>query len=163
MNQHHVIYMDLSRTPDICMSYQDFIEDIMKGIKEDLEEVYPDLRKKKYSRLAKMFQDTGDSFIFILDEWDAIFYKKFMTQGDKDSYLGFLKGLLKDQPYVELAYMTGVLPITKYSSGSELNMFREYNFMNDRTYEEYFGLNEAEVKALCKEHTGVSYEELEQW
>ena len=165
MNQHHVIYMDLSRTPDICRSYQDFIEDIMKGIKEDLEEAYPDLRKKKYSRLAKMFQDTGDSFIFILDEWDAIFYKKFMTQGDKDSYLGFLKGLLKDQPYVELAYMTGVLPITKYSSGSELNMFREYNFMNDRTYEEYFGLNEAEVKELCKEqeHTGVSYEELEQW
>lgn len=43
----------------------------------------------------------------------------------KRSYLLFLKCLLKDQPYVEFAYMTGVLPIAKYSSGSELNMFVE--------------------------------------
>ena len=67
-----------------------------------------------------------------MDEWDSIFYKDFMQEKDKKAYLEFLKGLLKDQPYVELAYMTGVLPIAKYSGGSELNMFKEYNFMNDR-------------------------------
>ena len=52
---------------------------------------------------------------------------------------------LKDQPYVDLAYMTGVLPIAKYSSGSELNMFDEYNFMNDSRYDIYFGFSEEEV------------------
>lgn len=52
--------------------------------------------------------------------------------------------------------MTGVLPITKYSSGSELNMFREYNFMNDCIYEEYFGFHEEEVKKLCERYNGVS-------
>ena len=44
-----------------------------------------------------------------------------------------------------LCPMTGVLPIAKYSSGSELNVFWEYNFMNDRTFEEQFGLTEDEV------------------
>ena len=59
--------------------------------------------------------------------------------------------------------MTGVLPIAKYSSGSVLNMFWEYNFMNDRTFEEQFGLTEDEVKGLCLRYPKVSYEELEWW
>ncbi len=33
--------------------------------------------------------------------------------------------------------MTGVLPIAKYSDGSELNMFLEYN-MATRRFSEYF-------------------------
>ena len=88
---------------------------------------------------------------------DAYPYKKFMRKEDRQAYLEFLKGLLKDQPYVELAYMTGVLPITKYTAGSELNMFREYDFMNDSIYEDFFGFDEAEVQELCKTHKGVSY------
>ena len=60
--------------------------------------------------------------------------------------------------------MTGVLPIAKYSSGSELNMFKEYNFMNDHVYDAYFGFCEDEVKMLCnRKDNGVSYEELEYW
>ena len=43
-------------------------------------------------------------------------------QRDKSAYISFLSTLLKDQPYVEMVYMTGILPIEKYSSGSELNM-----------------------------------------
>ena len=55
---------------------------------------------------------------------------------------------LKDQPYVSLCYMTGVLPIKKYSSGSALNMFDEYTFLKDRIYDEYFGFTEEEVLEL---------------
>ena len=86
-----------------------------------------------------------------------------MSQEDKNAYLQFLKGLLKDQPYVELAYMTGVLPIVKYSSGSELNMFDEYNFMNDNIYDRFFGFHEEEVRKLCQEHPTVPYEEVKKW
>ncbi len=46
-----------------------------------------------------------------------------MTDADKTAYTKFLSNLLKDKAYVEMAYMTGILPIAKYSSGSELNMF----------------------------------------
>ena len=163
LNQHNVIYIDLSRMPDRCSNYQEYIDEIVRKLKSDLEKTYPELKAEQYNLISDMLSDTNDSFIFILDEWDSVFYRKFMTPKDKDDYLFFLKGLLKDQPYVDLAYMTGVLPIVKYSSGSELNMFREYNFMNDHTYEDYFGLNEDEVRELCKRYPNISYEELRRW
>lgn len=163
LNRHHVVFIDFSRMPDLCRNYEDYILDIISGIREDLQNAYPFLKEKQYTRISKMFEDSGDAFIFILDEWDSVFYKKFMTEEDKSLYLEFLKNLLKDQPYVELAYMTGVLPIAKYSSGSELNMFWEYNFMNDSVYEAYFGLSEEEVKELSGECDSVHFEELKNW
>lgn len=163
LNKHNVIYIDFSRMPDICTGYQDFIINIRNGILEDITEAYPGLKGKAYPMLSQMLKDTGDSFAFIMDEWDSIFYKSFMTEGDKNAYLEFLKGLLKDQPYVELAYMTGVLPIAKYSSGSELNMFDEYNFMNDNIYDRYFGFREEEVRALCEKYPTVPFEEVKAW
>ena len=116
-----------------------------KRLKSDLENAYGIISIEN-NPIQDAFLETNHKFIFIMDEWDSIFYKNFIKDKDKNAYLEFLKGLLKDQPYVELAYMTGVLPIAKYSSGSELNMFREYNFINDRTYEDYFGFDEKEVK-----------------
>ncbi|GHV24190.1 hypothetical protein FACS189465_0960 [Clostridia bacterium] len=74
-----------------------------------------------------------------------------------------MKDLLKDKPYVELAYMTGVLPIAKYSSGSALNMFEEYNFLNDSDFDEYFGFTENEVLKLCDKQKKLSMNELKDW
>lgn len=87
-------------------------------------------------------------FTFVLDEWDFIFHTDFITDSDKKEYIGFLSNLLKDQPYVELAYMTGILPIAKYSSGSALNMFLEYTMVSEEKYSEYFWFTEAEVDDL---------------
>ena len=42
-----------------------------------------------------------------------------------EDYLDFLRDILKDQSYVALAYMTGILPIKKYGIHSALNMFTE--------------------------------------
>lgn len=47
---------------------------------------------------------------------------------------------LSGKAYVELAYMTGILPIAKYSGGSELNMFLEYDIATKKRFSEYFGL-----------------------
>lgn len=163
-NSHNVIFADMSRLPDLCASYQEYILAVIEGLREDLQEAYPALGRKKYHSVSQMFQDSGDSFIFIIDEWDSVFYKDFMTDADRGAYLTFLKNLLKDQPYVELAYMTGVLPVAKYSSGSELNMFDEYNFMNDTVYDAYFGFSEQEVRALCEKHAkALSYDDLKKW
>lgn len=142
INQYNVIHIDFSQYPDYCGGYEDYIKDITETLKEDLREAYPQLKDREYRSLSRMLQDTGEAFIFILDEWDSIFYENFMTDRDKSSFLKFLKVLLKDRPYVELAYMTGILPIAKYSSRSELNMFDEYDFMYDNIYDSYFGFSE---------------------
>ena len=56
---------------------------------------------------------------------------------------------MKDQPYVALAYMTGILPVKKYGSHSALNMFWEYSMTDQKELEEYTGFMETEVKRLC--------------
>ncbi|MDO5550176.1 MAG: AAA family ATPase, partial [Lachnospiraceae bacterium] len=90
----------------------------------------------------------GEKFIFVLDEWDYIYHQAFATDSDKDSFTKFLSNLLKDNAYVEMAYMTGILPIAKYSSGSELNMFCEYTMVTEEKYSEYFGFSDREVDDL---------------
>lgn len=83
-----------------------------------------------------------------MDEWDAVFHMPFITDKDKDAFLLFLKSLLKSKAYVELAYMTGILPIAKYSSGSELNMFAEFQMTTMEVFCEYFGFTDDEVDEL---------------
>ncbi|MCC8139114.1 MAG: ATP-binding protein [Lachnospiraceae bacterium] len=162
-NQYNVIHIDFSVQPDFCECYRDYISNIIENLKEDLAEAYPAVAGRDYAQISRMFRDTGDTFIFILDEWDSVFYEKFMEEDDRIQFLKWLKGLLKDKPYVELAYMTGILPIAKYSSGSELNMFDEYNFMNDNVYDQYFGFSEEEVHRLCEKYGTVSFAELKEW
>ncbi|MEG0292643.1 MAG: AAA family ATPase, partial [Anaerovoracaceae bacterium] len=90
------------------------------------------------------------------------FNNNLFTENQND-FLEFLRNLLKDQPYVALCYMTGVLPIKKYSSGSALNMFDEFTFLRDRTFGEYFGFIEEEVKILCLKNSEMDFTELESW
>ena len=163
INKHHVIYIDFSRMPQNCDSYEQYITSIYEKIKRDLIDFYNIKISKTDDSLSTLFHASNDTFIFIMDEWDSIFYKDFMEDRDKKAYLEFLKGLLKDQSYVELAYMTGILPIAKYSTGSELNMFREFNFMNDRSFEDFFGFGEEEVKALAQNYKTPTYDMLKYW
>lgn len=152
LNQHNVIYVDFSRVARDCASYRQYIDRIQDGISKDLVEAYPalhlDMTSAIWDILANIFEKTGDIFIFILDEWDAVFHMEFVSEREQKEYLIFLKNLLKDQIYVELAYMTGVLPIAKYSSGSELNMFVEYDMTKTKRFSEYFGFSENEVDFL---------------
>lgn len=152
LNQYHVIYIDFSEIPRNCTDYRQYIDRIQNGINKDLAEAYPDFdiheEGTTWDILTDIFQKTGSRFLFIMDEWDALFHMPFTTEEDKRSYLLFLKSLLKDKVYVELAYMTGILPIAKYSDGSELNMFTEYNMATSERFSEYFGFTDSEVDKL---------------
>ena len=150
--QHDVIYLDFSEMPRECQSYAAYISRIQDGMLRDLKETYPELEIEKQAAvwdvLSMIFNRTGHKFIFVMDEWDAVFHMSFVTERDREKFLLFLKLLLKGQSYVELAYMTGVLPIAKYSDGSELNMFLEYNMATRVRFSEYFGFSDEEVDLL---------------
>ena len=68
-----------------------------------------------------------------------------------------------------MTYMTGILPIAKYSSGSELNMFWEYNMASETKYSEYFGFTDEEVDELFEryehnnENAQISRQDLRIW
>lgn len=154
LHMHNVIYIDFSRTPENCTSYAAYINRIISVLKEDLKidfaDLSLDLEKSLWDILLKIFVETKNRFIFVLDEWDAIFHMPFISIEDQKSYLLFLKNLLKDQIYAELAYMTGILPISQYSSGSELNMFVEYDMAGSIKFSEFFGFTNEEVDRLYK-------------
>jgi hypothetical protein len=59
--------------------------------------------------------------------------------------------------------MTGVIPIAKYSTGSALNMFQEFTFLNDNIYYKYFGFTTEEVENICKKQDKVTFQELKEW
>lgn len=152
MNQYNVIYIDFSRVGGDSSSYTGYIENIIAILKNDLHKAYPQVDYRVGGNvsedLERITAATGERFIFIFDEWDAIFHASFITEEDRKSYLLFLKDLLKDRAYVYLAYMTGVLPISKYTSGSELNTFAEYNMATMVMYSDVFGFTDSEVDAL---------------
>ena len=167
LNKHNVIYMKLDELPKKDCTYDEFLNNIIDGLIDDLNENYPDIQLKNVTPLSRaftqVFSTTGEGFIFIIDEWDYIFSHNLFTETEREHFLKFFNDLLKDRSYVELAYMTGVLPIAKYSSSSSLNMFREYNFLNDNTYGAYFGFTTEEVKRLCDKQDKISLNELKEW
>lgn len=167
LNKHNVIYMTMNELPKPNCSYEEFIENYINDLVEDLVDSYPGVKIDKSKPLSKIFSqvynETNEGFIFIIDEWDYIFNNNLFNNEDRENFLQFLKDLLKDKPYVELAYMTGVLPIAKYSSGSALNMFLEFNIMNDYSYDKYFGFTNNEVETLCKKQSKISMCNLKEW
>ena len=142
--------------PDECESYKAYIRRVHKLLKRDLQELYPqlnlDFEDATKDLLRKIHERTGDEFIFVFDEWDYIFHEWFMTERDKNEYLTFLSALLKDQSYVKMTYMTGILPIAKYSSGSKLNMFVEYTMVEEEKFSDTFGFTDGEVDELFKRY-----------
>lgn len=165
LNKHNVIYITFNSNASDSKTYSDYIEYYKTRLIRDIIEAYPNVNADDtISEMLKQASDeTGENFIFILDEWDYIFNNNLFSEDERKNFLEFLRDLLKDQPYVELAYMTGVLPIAKYSQGSALNMFREYNILNDRIYHKYFGFTLSEVEYLCKKQNQVAFDKLKEW
>jgi len=152
LNQYNVIYIDFSEMPEECDSYLKYIRRIKKYLKEDLANAYPEAGVDRdtavWDILNKIFLKTGDQFVFIFDEWDCIFHKDYVQAKDKAAFIDFLSNLLKGKAYVTFTYMTGILPIAKYSSGSALNMFAEFTMANSPMFSQYYGFTESEVDEL---------------
>lgn len=155
-NQYNVIRIDFSKLPRNCDSYTQYIERIEALLIEDVKEAYQQVKINEADAigdiLESVFVQCGEKFIFVLDEWDFIFHRDFINEIDKEKYVAFLSNLLKDRPYVVLSYMTGILPIAKYSSGSELNMFAEFTMVNSPMFGEYFGFTDDEVDDLYRRY-----------
>ena len=162
LNKYNVINISFNDLSERGNTYKDYIEMIRTSITKDIVEKYPHINPENYFNISSMIRDTNDKFIFLLDEWDYIFNNSLFEE-NQNNFLEFLRNLLKDQPYVALCYMTGVLPIKKYSSGSALNMFDEFTFLKDRKFGRYFGFTEEEVIDLCKKNNEIKFEHLQAW
>lgn len=155
LNQYDVIFLNMQQflTRAKKQAVTDYLEQVVIA---EIRQVYGELFSEQETDLAAVLEQiyvkTDRQFIFLIDEWDCVMREKQEAEEMQRNYLDFLRNLLKDQAYVALAYMTGILPVKKYGSHSALNMFREYSMTDQKALEEYTGFTEREVQELCERY-----------
>lgn len=166
LNQYNVIFLNMQTFLGRTESISEMITLIRKSLLRDLRKAFPDVDYLSSEDLIGVLLDictqTSESFIFIIDEWDCIFLEHKSDYDSQKAYLDFIRGLLKDQSYVALAYMTGILPVKKYGSHSALNMFDEFSMANPGPLAEFVGFTEAEALRLCAAWH-MDPEEMKKW
>ncbi len=153
LNKYDVIFLNMQqfliRAKD--REVTEYLEQVvLADIRKEYGNLFPERETSLAAALEQIYAETEKAFIFLIDEWDCVMRERQETEERQRQYLDFLRNLLKDQPYVALAYMTGILPVKKYGVHSALNMFAEYSMTDQSIFEEYTGFTEAEVKGLCE-------------
>ena len=168
LNKYPVIYLDIS---DFVTRYKDdtIMMHIDEDLREDIGEAYPDIPQREgddlMAFLIRIAAATGQRFIFIIDEWDAICREFPNGTTAMDQYVNWLRRMFKGGNTANVfagVYMTGILPIKKYKTESALNNFIEYSMVTPRSLAGFFGFTKDEVRALAEKH-GTNYDELEKW
>ena len=161
-----VIYLVMTRFFKSRLTVSEALSNMQKLVIRDLKRTYPDIDLPDDNDLIQTIYDvystTGKQAVVIIDEWDAVFRERPNDKEGQEEYLDYLRDLLKDNSYIALAYMTGILPIKKYGQHSALNMFTEYSMMAPRQLAPYTGFTEEEVKALSLKY-GMDFEAVSNW
>ena len=108
---------------------------------------------------------TGTKFIVIIDEWDVLIRDEAADIKTQEEYINFLRAMFKGtEPtkYIQLAYLTGILPVKKEKTQSALNNFKDYSMLHAGPLAPYIGFTEGEVQKLCEKY-GHEFEEVKRW
>lgn len=166
LNKYDVIKINVQEFLSKTKTVDEMIDKIKRYISFDLFDKYENVRFRDQDDFIEVMKDvftkTKCPFVILIDEWDCLFREYAHNVVAQKKYLDFLRLWLKDQNFVAMAYMTGILPIKKYGSHSALNMFTEYSMTNPVDLAEFFGFTEDEVKALCEKY-GMSFAEASAW
>lgn len=165
LNQYDVIFLNMQQflieaAPGKVTEYLE--QEVLREIRKEYGELLDREEMGLAAALRRIFAETGRQIIFLIDEWDCVMRERQESEDLQKQYLDFLRNLLKDQPYVALAYMTGILPVKKYGQHSALNMFWEYSMTDQGVFEEYTGFTEREVMELC-ERFDMDFTETRSW
>ena len=156
LNKYPVIYLDMSAFTERFKN-DSIVDKIKEKLLDDVLDVYPQVTVKEgddlMEALIRINEATGDTFILIVDEWDAICREFPPASSAMDSYVGWMRRMFKDVNASRVfagVYMTGILQIKKYNTESALNNFVEYSIVEPVDMGQYFGFTKDEVRMLAK-------------
>ena len=155
LNLHDVIYLDMMSFEDKECSGDKYLDILNYKVVSELKDTYPDcFEKGKSYSLPEAICCLNKRFIFIIDEWDFVFRKYPNNSKLHEEFIDLLRALFKGdgESFVELVYMTGILPIARYNTQSALNNFIEYTILSSGDFSQYYGFTENEVKTLCEKY-----------
>ena len=180
LNKYYVLYLDVTSFTARPEFRTNIVRIIQEKMINEIKNVFPDVKYEDQSDLmdvlSAIHEATGEKFLFIIDEWDAIcreFPSRQKMKGDPetvtptimDEYVMLLRRLFKTQDSDKVfagAYLTGILPIKRYNTESALNNFREYSMINPGRICSSLGFTHDEVASLCQEYD-MDISEMERW
>lgn len=155
LNKYDVIYLDITEfTSDARVKgrMRQIVIRIENAIMEELRKAYPEVDRQDSlpGTIYSIAEATGQMFIIIIDEWDALFREAKDDVQLQEEYISLLRGLFKNSAktdkMIAAAYMTGILPIKKYGTQSAVSDFQEYTMTQPEPLEKYVGFTEKEVR-----------------
>lgn len=171
LNQYNVITFDVTGfIADSKDKDTDIILNMKESLLEELRDAFPDCIDEQEKNLGKALYAVvakgNEKFVFVIDEWDALFREYKDDKQLQEDYILFLRSLFKNKDTtsrtIAAAYMTGILPIKKYGTESALTDFKEYSMTRPGRLAEYVGFTEDEVKRLCKEYQ-MEFDDMQSW
>lgn len=169
MNAYDTIFVDI-QAQFVCAVEQGKkpVPYITQCIVGELKETYPDLVSEEMAlsvALSTIYDQTGNRFVIIFDEWDYPIRELGEDDQDRLIYIEMLRGLFKNnaaKSYIRLAYLTGIMPVVRTKGQSAVNNFIEHTMTNPMDLAQDIGFTEGEVFALC-EKFGVDFEQMKEW
>lgn len=120
LNRYDVIHLDVQWCMMDAGAPEDTVEYINGHLIAELKDAYPqvslDKEKTVYGALSAINTAVGSRFVVIIDEWDVLIRDEAANQNILEKYINFLRGMFKgSEPtkFIQLAYLTGILPIKK--------------------------------------------------
>ena len=169
LNKYDVIHLDIQWCMEPAGGPERIVSYISEKMIQELREYYPNILKESTTSLpealAMINAETGNKFIIIIDEWDVLIRDEAANQKVQEEYINFLRGMFKGtEPtkYIQLAYLTGILPIKREKTQSALNNFDEFTMLSPSILAKYIGFTEDEVQKLAEEYH-QNFEEVKRW
>ena len=155
LNKYDTIFLNMQDFLSRSNNIQELMERVRKIVLRELRSAYPDVDFFDENDLIESMQDvyaySRCPFVVIIDEWDILIRDEATNKAVQEEYIYFLRGLFKGtEPtkYIQLAYLTGILPIKKEKTQSALNNFDEFTMVSAGTLAPFIGFTEDEDKNL---------------
>ena len=106
-----------------------------------------------------LYEKYNKKVVVLIDEYDSPLVSAYINgyyKKAKDFFKTFYSIVLKDNNYLQMGILTGIIRVIKAGIFSDLNNLRTYTILSD-DYTDSYGLTEEEVEKSLKDY-GLEYE-----
>jgi len=165
LNKYHVLAFSTTDFLYESKTVIEMIERLQTRLISELIHDYPYILYKNKTDISQVMKDiytkTRIPFVILIDGWDSLIRRYEDDIEAHNIYFRFLNTWFKDEQYIGLVCMTGILPIKKHRGQLELPQFIECSMTNPSFSLNYLGLTETEVEGLCDKYE-VDFERMKQ-
>ena len=160
-----------STISDIYAKFEDLMEHLNKRDLKKFEDIWLEKDEGDWERsllnLTKyVYEYYGKKVIVLIDEYDQPIinsYIKGYYSETIDFFKSFYGSVLKDNEYLEMSVITGILRVAKENIFSGLNNLEVHTIL-DSEFTEYFGIMEDEVEEALKDfNLEYELEDVQKW